>query len=127
MPSRAHDGAPVSKWAHDTRAVCARRLGSRVTPSWTASGSARRGALRCGVERVQRLAAAHEQPVALGPAERDVGAHLGQPDASEELAFGRPHGHAAVTETAPAGVAVARHPDVAVDVAARAVGAALDT
>src|SRR5882762_3178969 len=86
----------------------------------------RRGALRGDVERVERLAPAHEQAVALGTAEADVGADLGEADAADELALRRPHGHAAVAEPTPAGVAVAGDPHGAVDVAARAVGAALD-
>src|SRR5207253_6927802 len=39
------------------------------------------------------------------------------------LAFGRPYRHAAVADRAPG---IARYPQVTVDVAARAVGAALD-
>src|SRR5439155_24936938 len=67
-----------------------------------------------------------EQAIALGTAEAEIGADLGQPDTADELAFRRPYGHAAVAECPPAGIAVARHPDVAVDVAANAVRAALD-
>jgi len=39
---------------------------------------ARRGALRGRVDGVQRLAAGHEEPIALGPAEADVAADLRQ-------------------------------------------------
>src|SRR5262249_18817191 len=86
----------------------------------------RRGSLRGDVEGVERLAPAHEEPVALGAAERDVRADLGEPDAPDELAFRRPDGHAAVAKPAAAGVTVAGDPHVALDVAARAVRAALD-
>src|SRR5882724_1461091 len=106
-------GAVTLTWRHDSPGRRRRRL-------------RRRGALRRDVEGVQGLAPAHEQAVALGTAEADVGADLGKPDAADELALRRPDGHAAVAEPAPAGVAVAGDPHVALDVAARAVGAALD-
>src|SRR2546422_1340831 len=82
--------------------------------------------LRVDVERIQRLARGHEEAVTLGTSEAEVAADLGQPDAADELAFRRPDGHAAVAERTAARRAVARHPDVAVDVAASSVGAALD-
>src|SRR2546421_8835901 len=82
----------------------------------------RPGALRAGVERVERLAGRHEQPVALGTAEADVAADLRQPDAADQLALGRPHGHATVADVA---AGVGRAPEIAVDVAARAAGPAL--
>src|SRR5262249_6526053 len=59
-------------------------------------------------------------------AESDVGAHLRQPDAAQQLAVGIPHRHTAVPETAPAGIAVARDPEVAVDVRAHTVRTTLD-
>src|SRR5207244_12345231 len=80
-------------------------------------------ALRGAVDGVQRLAGGHEQPVALGPAEADVAARLRQPDPPDELALRVPHRHPAVAERAPA---VARDPEVAVDVGAHAVRPALD-
>src|SRR4029077_4146440 len=86
----------------------------------------RRGSLRGDVEGVERLAPAHEEAVALRTAEADVGADLREPDAADELALRRPHGHAAISEPAPAGVAVAGDPHVALDVTARAVRATLD-
>src|SRR6202158_2623432 len=80
------------------------------------------GALRGGVDRVERLARGHEQAVALGPAEADVAADLGQPDAPDELALRVPHRDAAVTDRAPR---VAGAPQVAVHVGAHAVRPAL--
>src|SRR5262245_46139218 len=80
------------------------------------------GPLRGGVQRVERLAGGHEEPVALGTAEAHVAADLRQTDAPDELALRRPDRHAAVTDVA---AGVARAPDVAVDVAARAVRSTL--
>src|SRR5262245_11951954 len=82
----------------------------------------RRGALRLDVHGVQRLAGRHEEAVALGPAEAHVAADLGQADASDDLALRRPHRDPAVADAAPR---VAGAPQVAVDVAAHAVGPAL--
>src|SRR3954462_5115806 len=53
------------------------------------NGSARCCALRGGIHGVERLARGHEQAVALGAAEADVAAHLGQPDTADELAIPR--------------------------------------
>src|SRR5947208_830289 len=89
-------------------------------------GSRRRGALRRDEHRVERLPRGHEEPIALRPSERDVGAHLGQADPAQQLAVRIPHGDAAVAEPASAGIAVARDPEVPADVGAHAVGAALD-
>src|SRR5882724_1582815 len=71
--------------------------------------SARRGPLRADIERVERLARRHEQPVPLGPAEGDVAAHFGQADAADQLAVGVPDGDARVADVAPG---VARGPQV---------------
>src|SRR6185312_12942887 len=81
-----------------------------------------RGALGGGVDRVEGLAGRHEQAVALGTAEADVAADLGQPDAPDKLALRCPHRHAAVAHAA---ARVARAPEVAVHVGAYAVGPAL--
>src|SRR5205807_8721578 len=59
---------------------------------------------------------------ALRTAEADVAAHFRQADAAEELAFGRPHRHAAVADRT---ARIARDPEIAVHVAADAVRAAL--
>src|SRR5262245_59263168 len=84
---------------------------------------ARGRALGSGVERVEGLAGGHEETIALGPAEADVAADLGDADAADELALRRPHRHAAVSHVASR---VARAPQVAVHVGAHPVGAALD-
>src|ERR1051326_3183362 len=85
----------------------------------TASATAVTGArsrevctLRFDVDRVQRLARGHEQPVAARTAEADVGAGFRQANESEAGAVGREHLHAGPRA----------RPDVAVHVAANAVG-----
>src|SRR6266568_6116725 len=100
----------------------------RVTPTppslyrATANRSAWSCALRGGIHGVERLARRHEQAVALGAAEADVAAHLGQADPADELAVRRPNRHAAIADVA---AGIARGPDVAVDIAAHAVRSAL--
>src|SRR5690606_37893031 len=84
---------------------------------------ARRRALRIDVQRVERLARRHEQPVALRSAESDVRAALGQPNASEQRRRRVPDRDAAVADSA---ARVARAPEVAEHVDAYAVGAAWD-
>src|SRR5207249_9108421 len=78
-------------------------------------------ALGVDVERVQRRARGHEQAVAIRPAEAEVGAALGQVDAGDQLAVGIEDVDAVqpLLPHAPAA------PEVAVDVAAEAVGRAL--
>src|SRR6266849_1570383 len=98
-----------------------RRRLLRCTERWR-NGSARSCALRGGIHGVERLARGHEQAVALGTAEADVAAHLGQADAAEELAVRRPYRHAAIAHGT---AGIARAPDIAVDVAAHAVRTAL--
>src|SRR5688572_27731998 len=95
--------------------------GARDDPAHALAGC---GALRGRVHRVERLARGHEEPVALRPAEADVAADLRQADAPDELAAGCPYRHAAVADAAPR---IAGAPEVAVDVRAHAVGAALHT
>src|SRR5437867_277830 len=85
--------------------------GVRRYRSWLTRGRP----LGVDVDRVQRLAGGHEQPVPLGAAEADIPADLRDPDAPGELPFGRPDGHAAVADGA---AGVARAPEVPVDVAA---------
>src|SRR6476469_5534396 len=45
-------------------------------------------ALRVHIQRIDRLARGHEQPVALEPAETQIGAALGQRDAADQYAVG---------------------------------------
>src|SRR5215831_10155005 len=93
-------------------------------PCAPAPGSPRRGwalaerrALCVHVEGVDRFAVRDEQPVALGPAEAQVGAALGQEDAPDELALGVPDRHAVVSlAAAPAA------PEVTLGVDAETVG-----
>src|ERR1700722_19770260 len=63
---------------------CRRRL--------TRLGSARGGTLGVDEDRVDRLARGHEQPIALGSAEADVGAHFGQTNPPDQLAGWVPYG-----------------------------------
>src|SRR5215510_15057543 len=69
-------------------------------------------ALRLDVDGVERLARGHEQPVAARPAEADVGARLRQANHADPRAVGSDHLNAWPRAS----------PDVAVDVAAEAVG-----
>src|SRR6185295_107022 len=73
-------------------------------------------ALAVDVDRVDRMARGHEQPVALDPAEADVGGALGQRDEADRLAGRVEHLHA-VQRRAHAPAA----PQIAVDVDAEAV------
>ena len=70
------------------------------------------------IERIDRLAGGHEQPIALHPAEADIGAFLRQQDLANAVAIGGKDLYTvkSVTSTACSG------PDVAVDIAADAVG-----
>ena len=54
--------------------------------SWLASAGG--GALRRDLKHVERLARSHEQAIALGAAETQIGAYFGQPDAADQLATG---------------------------------------
>src|SRR5205807_904910 len=70
-----------------------------ATHSATAT-SARSCALRGGIHGIERLARGHEQTVALGAAEADVAAYLGQTDTADELAVRRPYRHTAIAHVA---------------------------
>src|SRR5215813_3963638 len=72
--------------------------------------------MRVHVKRVERLAGGHEEPVALDPAEAEVGAALREQDASNDLARRIEDRHT-VQRVAAAPPA----PEVAVDVAAHTV------
>src|SRR5258705_551820 len=74
------------------------------------------------IDRIQRLARAHEQPVALRPAERDVRADLGEADAANQLPLRIPDRDAVIAKLA---ARVASRPQVAVHVHAGPVGSAL--
>ena len=113
------------RWLRTTRVSCSssgqrlqsrrshvRRLTSRAR-EWRAPANQPGAAPWVHVEGVERLARRHEQAVALGPAEADVAADLGQADAADQLALRGPHRDAAVADGA---AGVARDPEIAVDV-----------
>src|SRR4051812_7827771 len=75
------------------------------------------GALCVDIKRINRRAAAHEEAVAVYPAEAQVRAALGQGDAADELRLAVEHVDA-VERVAPHAPA---HPQVAVDIDAKAV------
>src|SRR5499427_8377292 len=77
-------------------------------------------ALRVDVKRVERMARGHEQPVAIAPAEADVGAAFRQIDVTDRLAGGIEYPHAVEFGRAHAPAA----PQVAVDIDPEAVGRA---
>src|SRR6185503_16117246 len=79
--------------------------------------------LNIQVHRIQRLACAHEEPVALRPAEGDVRADFRQADAADEFSGRIPDGDAAITELTSC---VAPCQEIAVHVDANAVRSALD-
>src|SRR6476660_6329259 len=78
-------------------------------------------ALRVHIQRIDRVARRHEQPVALDPAEAHVGATLGQCDEADRLAARIENLDAVLLGVAHAPAA----PQIAVDIAAEAVGRAL--
>src|SRR5688500_17120030 len=78
--------------------------------------------LSTDVHRVNRLAGRHEEPVTFRAAKRNISADLGYANATEQLALRIPHGDSAVADRTPG---VARHPEVAFDVAAKPVRSAL--
>src|SRR5215510_1060691 len=90
--------------------------------SFSSERLARPRALRCRVHGIERLACGHEQTVALGAAEADVAADFRQTDAADQFAVRRPDRNTAIADGA---AGVAGCPEVAVDVAAQAIGAAL--
>src|ERR1044071_9853924 len=77
------------------------------------------GTLGLDVDGVERLAGGHEEAVAFLASETEVGADVRKEDHSDAFAFRRKNVNAVVTVARPAG----RGPDVAVDVAADAIGA----
>src|ERR1043166_3942034 len=64
------------------------------------------------IDRIERLARGHKEPVATAPAKAQIGAALGQSDAADHLAIGRENGHPVQFARAPAA------PEFAVAVAA---------
>src|SRR5207244_12203760 len=77
--------------------------------------SAAGGAFGVDVDRVERLARRHEQPVSAASAKAQIGAAFGQRDAADQLAVRGENGDAVELARAPAA------PQIARDVAAEAV------
>ena len=71
------------------------------------------------VQGVNGGGAAHEQTVALGPTETDIGAGLRQANPPQQLAFRVPHGDAGIADIR---ARIAAAPEIAVDIDADAVG-----
>src|SRR6266536_6297194 len=80
------------------------------------------GTLRLHLQHVERLARRHEQVIALRAAKRNVGTHLGQADAAEQLALRIEHYHAGIAEWT-----VRTAPDVAGHVATHSIRPAFHT
>src|ERR1700730_14779183 len=92
------------------------KIGSNETRTWRRPEVNPGSPLRVDVERVERLAGGHEQPVAFRTTKAHIGGDLRQMDAADQLGLRVPHRHSIV----PDGTAgVARAPQIAVDVAAR--------
>src|SRR5215510_13879933 len=105
----------------ETTRVTERVLMCKILPCSERIGQCLGGPRSLGgdVEGVQRLARRHEETIALGAAEADVRADFRKPDAPDELALGVPHRHPAVAQVS---TGITRDPDIALDVAADAVG-----
>src|SRR3954454_13346137 len=94
--------------------------GPSPATGWSWGGVKRSAADRAfgvDVDRVERLARRHEQPVPLDPAEAEVGAALRQRDAADHFAVRGKHDDA--VEPGPGTPAA---PQIAVHVATEAVG-----
>ena len=100
----AVSGARKVARASPLQAPSARGLTDRL---WFDPNSAGTRALCCRIDRVDRLARGHKQPVALRTAEADIAADLRQADAADEFTFGIPYRHAVVADCA---AGIARHP-----------------
>src|SRR5262249_48252521 len=99
----------------ETAAAAPRRI---VSCDWRfCDRSPSRRALRVHVERIERMARRHEQPVALDAAEADIGGALGQCDEADGFAGRVENLHAVLLRATHAPAA----PQIAVDVAAEAV------
>src|SRR3984893_6711147 len=99
-----------------SRATYSAKVASQAVPH-----SPSRRALRIDVERIERVARGHEQPVALHTAEAEIGAALGQRDEADGFAGRVENLHPVQLRAAHAPAA----PQIAVDVAAQAVGRAV--
>src|SRR6516225_4346467 len=84
------------------------------------ASSAARRAVRVHIERIERMARGHEQAVASGTAEAEICAAFGQRDEGDRLAGGIENLDPVLLGVAHAPAA----PEIAVDIAAEAVGRA---
>src|SRR5215510_9821172 len=73
--------------------TCSDPIGVNRIRAWVVAGDGKTAArlpalhaLRVDIERIDRVARRHEQPVALDAAEADVGGALGQRDETDRLA-----------------------------------------
>src|SRR5947209_16863080 len=80
-------------------------------------------AARLDIERIERMAACHEQPVLLAPAEGEIGAAFGQADEADRLALRVEHHHAVEVFRLGRGRAVAAPatPEISLGIDAEAV------
>jgi len=83
-------------------------------------GSPADGAFCVDVQRIQRLTCRHEQPVASCAAKADIRGAFGQRDAADHCAVGREH-----RDTVEFGAHSPAAPQIAIDIAAEAIGRAL--
>src|SRR5260370_26226640 len=110
--ARQHGEGP----ALDRRAAGADQ-GADTGVAPTRGRSPARRALRVDVERIDRMARGHEQPVALDAAEADIGRAFGQRDETDRLTARVEDFHSVLLRVAHAPAA----PQIALDVAAEAV------
>jgi hypothetical protein len=114
----------VIKHERDERQPCSKAIFSTFELIWVSNPLQipdrlpRRRPLGPDINRIERLAGSHEQPIALGAAKAQVGSGLRQPDPADQLALWGPYGHPAIAEVA---AGVARYPEIAIDIAARAI------
>src|SRR5205807_469073 len=86
-----------------------------------AYSSSRSSALSGDLEHIEGLARSHEQAVALGAAETQIGTNLGQSNAADQLGRGVEHEHTGVAEWR-----IGAAPQIARDIGAHAVRTAFD-
>src|SRR5215831_13534007 len=99
-----------------SQATYSAKVASQAVPR-----SPSRRALRIDVERIERVARRHEQPVALDAAEAEIGGPLGQRDEADGFAARVENFHSVQLRAAHTPAA----PQIAVDVAAETVGRAV--
>src|SRR5258705_10059149 len=98
----------VNKWQGPWMGGTGRTVLYRLSPTTSAKVRAR----RLHINRVQRLARHHKQPIALLPSETKVGANFGQQNHSDPLAIRCEDVNSIVPFTCPA----SRRPKVAIHI-----------